>query len=232
MCGEGIRVGKKRVNFTPLVGKPRIFGRRTPEIDLALTYFVIRSVIRKPRRRSGPVAWFLCVLFLLIAPVVCMPTIQTTKINQLLDPERVRIGLSGTEKSDVIDTLVDVLAGDEAIDSLKAVRTAIFEREQKMSTGVGKGLGLPHAKTPAATDTVAAFATTDEPVDFGAVDDVPVQLLLLLVGPEEHKSQHVKILGRISRLVSRDSLHKRLVEADTPETVIEVLREGEAELRG
>ena len=40
-----------------------------------------------------------------------MPTIQTTKINQLLDPERVRIGLSGTEKSDVIDTLVDVLAG-------------------------------------------------------------------------------------------------------------------------
>ena len=161
-----------------------------------------------------------------------MPTIQTTKINQLLDPERVRIGLSGTEKSDVIDTLVDVLAGDEAIDSLKAVRTAIFEREQKMSTGVGKGLGLPHAKTPAATDTVAAFATTDEPVDFGAVDDVPVQLLLLLVGPEEHKSQHVKILGRISRLVSRDSLRKRLVEADTPDAVIETIREGEAELRG
>ena len=61
---------------------------------------------------------------------------------------------------------------------------------------------------------------------------MPVQLLLLLVGPEEHESQHVKILGRISRLVSRDSLHKRLVEADTPETVIEVLREGEAELRG
>ena len=161
-----------------------------------------------------------------------MPTTRTTEINQLLVPERVRIGLPGTEKSDVIDALIDMLADDNAIASLEAVRTAIFEREQKMSTGVGKGLGLPHAKTPAATETVAAFATTDEPVNFGAVDDEPVRLILLLVGPEEHKSQHVKILGRISRLVSRDSLRERLVEADTPDAVIETIREGEAELRG
>jgi mannitol/fructose-specific phosphotransferase system IIA component (Ntr-type) len=69
-------------------------------------------------------------------------------------------------------------------------------------------------------------------VDFGAIDDEPVRLLLLLVGPEEHKSQHVKILGRISRLVSRDGLRERLVNATTPETIIEILREGEAELRG
>lgn len=160
-----------------------------------------------------------------------MPTTQTTKINQLLDPAHVRIGLDGTSKTDVIDALVDVLAGHGSISSLEAVREAIFEREDKMSTGVGKGLGLPHAKTPAASDTVAAFATTDAPIEFGAVDDVPVRILLLLVGPEEHKSQHVKILGRISRLVSRESLRERLLAADTPETVIKTLREGEAALR-
>lgn len=161
-----------------------------------------------------------------------MPTTQTTDINQLLAPDRVRIGLSGTSKAEVIDALVDVLAGHPSISNLEAVRNAIFEREKKMSTGVGKGLGLPHAKTPAASETVAAFATTEEPVDFGAVDDVPVRLLLLLVGPEDHKSQHIKILGRISRLVSRDSMRDRLVEAESPETVIKILREGEADLRG
>jgi mannitol/fructose-specific phosphotransferase system IIA component (Ntr-type) len=63
------------------------------------------------------------------------------------------------------------------------------------------------------------------------VDDVPVRLLLLLVGPEEHKSQHVKILGRISRLISRDALRERLVDADTPNTILEILREGERDLR-
>lgn len=172
-----------------------------------------------------------------------MPRPQTTEtdrdrtqspvgITQLLTPEFVKIELSGTSKSDVIDALVDLLAGHDAIGNLEAVREAIFEREQRMSTGVGKGLGLPHAKTAAASDTVAAFATTEEPVNFGAIDDRPVRLLLLLVGPEEHKSRHVKILGRISRLVSRDALRERLIEAESPEAVIETIREGEAELRG
>lgn len=161
-----------------------------------------------------------------------MPTTQTTEINQLLRPQQVRIGLPGTSKSDVINALVDVLEGHDEIDSLDAVRSAIFERESMMSTGVGKGLGLPHAKTAAATETVAAFATTKQPVDFGAIDDEPIRLLLLVVGPEEHKSQHIKILGRISRLVSRDDLRQQLIDAADPETIIELLRDGEADLRG
>jgi mannitol/fructose-specific phosphotransferase system IIA component (Ntr-type) len=160
-----------------------------------------------------------------------MPTAQTTEINQLLRPEQVRIGLSGTTKAEVINAIVDLLEGHEGIDNLEAVRTAIFDREKMMSTGVGKGLGLPHAKTAAASETVAAFATTAEPVEFGAIDDEAVRVLLLLVGPEEHKSQHVKILGRISRLVSRDALRQRLIEATDPQTIIDTLREGEADLR-
>ncbi|MEF8797651.1 MAG: PTS sugar transporter subunit IIA [Salinivenus sp.] len=160
-----------------------------------------------------------------------MPTAQTTEINQLLRPERVRIGLPGSSKRDVINALVDVLKGHPDVDRLEDVRSAVFEREEMMSTGVGKGLGLPHAKTSAVTDTVAAFATTEEPVDFGAIDDEPIRLLLLLAGPENHKSQHVKILGRISRLVSRDGFRERLLAAEDPSTVIDVLREGEAALR-
>jgi len=161
-----------------------------------------------------------------------MPTAQTTELNQLLHPDQVRIGLPGTTKVEVINALVDLLDGHPGVDELEAVRSAIFEREEMMSTGVGKGLGLPHAKTSALSETLAAFATTAEPVDFGAIDSEPIRLLLLLAGPEEHKSQHVKILGRISRLVSRDPLRQQLLAAESPESVIESLRKGEAALRG
>lgn len=160
-----------------------------------------------------------------------MPTIQTTKINQLLSPDRIEIALPGESKSDVINALVDLLRGHEAIGNLEAVRSAIFEREQVMSTGVGKGLGLPHAKTPAAMETVAAFATTEDPVDFGSIDDTPVRLVLLLVGPESDKSQHIKILGRISRLVSRDTIRQDLIDASSPEDVLRILKKGESALR-
>lgn len=161
-----------------------------------------------------------------------MPTATTIDIHQLLEPKTVRIGLPGETKDAVVNELIDVLQGHSAISSLEAVRDAVFEREQLMSTGVGKMLGLPHAKTPAATETVAAFATTAEPVDFGAIDDQPVRLLFLLVGPETDKSRHIKILGRISRLVSRDALRERLLAVQTPQEVIEILKEGEVQLRG
>jgi mannitol/fructose-specific phosphotransferase system IIA component (Ntr-type) len=160
-----------------------------------------------------------------------MPTTSTTEINQLLSPDRIRISLPETSKSGVIDALVDVLAGHPSIDSIEAVRRAIFEREKMMSTGVGKGLGLPHAKTDAVQETIAAFATTQHPVDFGAIDDEPVRLILLLVGPEADKSQHIKILGRISRLVSRDDLRGDLVGASSPDDVLRLLKDGEADLR-
>lgn len=161
-----------------------------------------------------------------------MPTTSITDIHQLIEPDRIRLGLPGSTKSEVINALVDVLKGHPAIDNLERVREAIFEREKMMSTGVGKHLGLPHAKTSAATETVAAFATTAEPVNFSAIDDEPIQLLLLLVGPESDKSQHIKVLGRISRLVSRDDLRQRLIEAQSPQEVIKILQDEEAELRG
>ena len=160
-----------------------------------------------------------------------MPTATTADIHQLLRPSTVRIGLDGGTKDDVIRGLVDLLEGHDAITNIDAVRDAVFEREQVMSTGVGKMLGLPHAKTGAARSTVAAFATTAEPIDFGAIDDEPVRLLFLLVGPEDDKSRHIKILGRISRLVSRDPIRERLLKVETPEEVITILKEGEAQLR-
>ena len=160
-----------------------------------------------------------------------MSTATTTHIHQILEPSTVRIGISGTSKEDVINAMVDTLEGHPAVGSLEAVRNAIFERESVMSTGVGKHLGLPHAKTQAVTETVAAFATTASPIEFGAIDDEPVRLLFLLVGPEPDKARHIKILGRISRLVSRDTLRDRLLQAESPDAVIEHLKEGEAQLR-
>lgn len=160
-----------------------------------------------------------------------MPTATTADIHQLLRPETVEIGLDGTTKEEVIDGLIDLLEGHDAISSIEAVREAVFEREEVMSTGVGKMLGLPHAKTAAARETVAAFATTAKPIDFGAIDDEPVRLLFLLVGPESDKSRHIKILGRISRLVSRDAIREQLLEVKKPDEVIAILKEGEAQLR-
>lgn len=152
------------------------------------------------------------------------------QIHQLLTPETVRVGLEGDTKAAVLDNLVGLLTGEQRVKNLDEVRRAVLAREKVMSTGVGKRLALPHAKTGAVTETVAAFAITRQPIDYGAIDNEPVQLLFLLVGTEEAKSQHIKLLSRVSRLMNRDAFRERLLRAAEPGDVLQLFEEGEAEL--
>ena len=159
-----------------------------------------------------------------------MPSIEISHISELLTPSTVRVGLPGTSKEEVIDGLLETLRDHEAVKDLGRVRKAVLEREQVMSTGVGKGIGLPHAKTSAVERTVAAFATTAEPVDFGAIDNQPVRLVFLLVGTETAKSQHIKMLSRFSRLMNRDAFRERMLAATTPDEILKLFEEGETDL--
>ncbi|MGI9175376.1 MAG: PTS sugar transporter subunit IIA [Rhodothermales bacterium] len=157
-------------------------------------------------------------------------TTNTRHIHQLLSPRTVRVGLPGTSKREVIDGLIDLLAHRLEPSKLEQVREAVHEREQRMSTGVGKGLALPHAKTSAVDETIAAFAVTEHPVDFEAIDGRPVRLVFLLVGMGQSGSQHIKLLSRISRLMNREELRERLLKAENAQAVLQAFRDAEAQL--
>ena len=155
---------------------------------------------------------------------------EDMQINELLSKETVAIGLSGHDKTEVISSIVELLSGHEHVADLKAVKQAVFEREKVMSTGVGKGLALPHAKTAGMKTTVAALAITAEPVDFGAIDNEFVRILFLLVGPQDAKSQHVRILSRISRIMNQDDVRKAFLDAESSDDILELLKQSETEL--
>ncbi len=159
-----------------------------------------------------------------------MPATRFLEIHDLLSPDTVQVGLPGTSKEEVLLNLINLLEDHPAVVDIEQVRNAILERETMMSTGVGKELALPHAKTSAVRESVAAFAVTREPVDFGAIDNAPVRLIFLLVGTEVAKSEHIKILSRVSRLMNRDRFRSRLREATSEDDVIAVFREGETDL--
>lgn len=158
-----------------------------------------------------------------------MPTADTN-ISSLLDETSVTVGLSGGDKGDVINRLVDLLHGNGRVDDLAKLRAAVHDRENRMSTGVGFGLALPHARTDAVNDTVAAFAVTREAAEFEAPDDEPVRLVFLLAGPRADMSRHVRILSRISRLMQQERLRSRLYAADTVDEILASFEEAEMAL--
>ena len=149
-------------------------------------------------------------------------------LSELLTPERVRVPLRGASKEALLEELVDVLRDAGAVADAGEVLGAVRERERVLSTGVGSGVAIPHGKAESVPALAMAAGVTSGPVEFDALDGQPVHLLFLLVGPGSAAGEHVKALGRISRLVRRDGFRERLMAAATPEEFVAVLTEAEA----
>jgi len=147
-------------------------------------------------------------------------------LSELLAPDRVRVPLTSRDKSSVLRELVELLVlttGGSADDILHAVR----EREACQSTGFGHGVAIPHARTPTLPGLTLVAGQTAQPIDYGALDGKPVRLFFLLAGPEAMAASQVRALARIARLVRREYVRDRLMEAGTSEAFCRVVREAE-----
>jgi PTS system fructose-specific IIA component len=148
-------------------------------------------------------------------------------LTELLTPDRLVVPVTARDKHGVIAelarTLVERGGGD-----LAQVIAAVEERESVLSTGIGFGVAIPHARCSAVPELTVVGGVTAEPVPFDSIDGEPVRLVFLIVGPEASAGLHVKILSRIARLVRRDAVRQQLVEAKTPDELYHLLVDAEA----
>ena len=150
------------------------------------------------------------------------------KITDILNESVVRTNLPGATKEEVINAMIELAGTQKQVVDKERMRTAIFDREKIMSTGVGSGFAIPHGKTDAVNDIVAAFAVTAQPIDYQSLDDQPVRLIFLLVGRDNMVGPHIKLLSRISRLMNKEDFRKQLLEAQTPKNILDIFRKEEA----
>ncbi|MGD8306844.1 MAG: PTS sugar transporter subunit IIA, partial [Ignavibacteria bacterium] len=104
------------------------------------------------------------------------------KVFELLEEENILIDFKSNVKEEIIDELIDLYEKNDKVIDIEKVRTAIHEREKIMSTGVGKGFAIPHGKSNAVKEVIAAFGKTTRDIDYNSLDGEPVHLVFLLVG--------------------------------------------------
>ncbi len=149
------------------------------------------------------------------------------KLTDILSEKFIQLGLEAKSKNDLIEKMLMLVASHPSIIDKTKLRSDVLKREKEMSTGIGKNVALPHAKTSAVSAPVLAVATLKKEIDFAAIDGEPVSLVFLLATPEQMLTQHLKLLSRISRVVSAETTREKMVKAATPEEVFALFVEEE-----
>jgi mannitol/fructose-specific phosphotransferase system IIA component (Ntr-type) len=149
-------------------------------------------------------------------------------LTELLTPDRVVVPVSARDKSGVIAELTRHLA-EHTGGNFSEVLGAVEEREAVLSTGIGFGVAIPHARSPAVSQLTLVCGVSPVPVPYDSIDGEPVRLFFLIVGPEASAGQHVKILSRIARLVRREDVRDRLCAAKTGDEFYDALLDAETD---
>lgn len=150
------------------------------------------------------------------------------KIVEFLNEKAITANIKATNKEGIIRELVDLLAKAEGIRNKEELVKVLLNRENLGSTGIGQGVGIPHAKTDVAKKLIAAFGISTQGVNFDALDGEPVYIFFLLVAPEESAGPHLKGLARISRLLKDKYFRESLKALTNEKSIYKLIREEDA----
>lgn len=149
-------------------------------------------------------------------------------LTEFLPLQLVRVPLAARDKTQAITELVDLLAEHGRTAARDQLLDAILERESQLTTGIGRGFAIPHAKCDAVDRLAIAFGRAAEPIDFEAIDGRPVSLIALIASPTNSTSLHVEALATLSRMVKDEAVLDALLSSKSADEFYKVIVDNQA----
>lgn len=143
-------------------------------------------------------------------------------IGPLLHPSRV-FDFRATTKREALIEICAVLAKCPEVEDQRALQRAVLEREDVMSTGIGLGIAVPHAKVPCVKEFVLAVGRSRDGIEFQSLDGKPVNLVVLIAGPEERQARYLQVLASVTLRLRREDVRRALLEAKDAAAMIAIL---------
>lgn len=150
-----------------------------------------------------------------------------TDFSDILSPDTVLQGVAAANKKILLPYIAGALASAHGIDA-KAVADVLIAREKLGSTGFGGGVAIPHGKLLGLDRVIGLFAQLAQPIDFVAVDDLPVDLVFVLISPVGAGAAHLKALARVSRRLRDRGFVAKLRGAGSPDALYALMTADEA----
>ncbi len=139
-------------------------------------------------------------------------------LAELLDQGAISARVNASTKRQALSIVAEI-AGRALGVKPGDVLAQLMQRERLGSTGVGHGVAVPHARLKGLDRMHGVFVRLETPVDFGAVDEQPVDLIFVLLAPEDHPAEHLRALARVSRALRQADLREQLRQAQGPDAI-------------
>jgi len=147
-------------------------------------------------------------------------------LGDILGPDQIEPELKAGTRWEAIDELIAKLVTSAKIQTQhrEAITAVVKKRETSMSTGIGFGIGIPHASTDLIYEVVGAFGRSRKGVNFDALDNQPVTLVMLFLVPQGQFQKHLHTLAKIAKLLHKKEFRQALEEAPDAKAMYEIIK--------
>jgi mannitol/fructose-specific phosphotransferase system IIA component (Ntr-type) len=151
------------------------------------------------------------------------------KIQYLLTKSSILINIDKTEKADVLSMMSQFIASLYALEDAGRIAGKILEREAVVSTGIGCGVAIPHARLENIDRIYMVAASSQKGIEFDSIDGEPVHIIFMILSPANTTTVHTELLSSLSSIMSDENVRKRLVNAQETQIFLDVLTGAENE---
>lgn len=148
-----------------------------------------------------------------------------TQFKKLISPEVIVMDLKSETKDELLKEMVMILANSGKVRDWEHVYKDVLDREKIMSTGMDKGIAIPHAKSEGVVSACVAVGIKKEGIDFDALDKQPSKIFFLIVSPKKSNSPHLQILASVSSIVRNKETLERIFNANNADEICKILKE-------
>lgn len=142
----------------------------------------------------------------------------------MLSPERVILELKSTSKSEALVEIVQDLGKSDAVTDVEALKNAIIEREEIMSTGVGLTIAVPHAKLPSVKAFTLGIARSARGIDYDSLDGQPVRIIVTIAAPDNDQNTYLRVLASVMHVLRDEEKRKAILAADSAEQILALFK--------
>lgn len=130
------------------------------------------------------------------------------------------------KKQDNLETLIRLIENENLVEDVNLLKDSIFSREKLMSTGIGLGIAVPHVRIKGVNNIIIAIGITRNPIeDYESLDGTPVRIVIMIIAGEEQHSDYLLLLSQMVKILKKNSMIDKLLEAKKAEEVIDLIAE-------